>query len=124
MVTILLAIIGCGHGPDDPTTDSGLPGDDSDGGTDSTAAPDACEDPGAWSTSIHGTVTVELWIEADGEREETSFEDSFDGDFPFGGIWVSAYTEDDDGDLVYLDETVIKYPSTAGDSYSLSTPYD
>ena len=132
MGPLLLVLSGCNgkHNDAGGVDDSGAPEADSgtsggDAGSDSGGGPDICDEPGTWETEIQGRVTVNLWVEGDdGERESSSFEDSFGGDFPFGGIWVTAYREGDDGELEYLAETVIKYPSTIGDNYRLTVPAD
>ncbi|MCP4805678.1 MAG: hypothetical protein GY884_10060, partial [Proteobacteria bacterium] len=124
--TTLFALLGC-HGKDTDggtdgvPTESGLIEDSGELVADSGAEVDPCTETGEFTTTISGDVTVSLWVPgADGERESISFEESYDGTFPFGGIWITAYEEDSAGDPVYLGETVVKTPDIAGDAWSLT----
>jgi hypothetical protein len=99
-----------GDKSDDTAADSGV--------TDS-----APEDRGTGDLS--GTVSVQLYTQdEDGENVDLSWED-YGGDFPFGAIYVAAYTVDDTtGEYTYYDESVISAPSTEGDPYTLSVDVD
>jgi hypothetical protein len=117
---------GCGHDDDDHHDSDGLGTDDSELTDDSGATDDsgiytsACDEPGEFSVPITGKVQVALYgLDIDGELESVSFEDRYGGDFPFGGIWVSAYVEEEDGSLSWLDEEVVREPSVDGDDYAL-----
>jgi hypothetical protein len=68
--------------------------------------------------SIAGSVSVQLYIENDdGEREFVSAEEAYGSDFPFGAIWVGAYTSNESGVETYYGTDTISYPSTTGDNY-------
>ena len=63
--------------------------------------------------SIAGNVSVELYIENDdGEREFLSAEEAYGSDFPFGAIWVGAYTSNESGVETYYGTDTISYPTT------------
>jgi len=68
--------------------------------------------------SISGNVSVELYIENDdGDREFLSAEEAYGSDFPFGAIWIGAYTSNETGVETYYGTDTISYPSTTGDDY-------
>jgi hypothetical protein len=75
--------------------------------------------------TLTGMVNVQLYVEgSDGETSALSWED-YGGAFPFGSIFVAAYTLDETtGATTYLDTTVIPAPSPAGDAYSLAVDTD
>ncbi|MCP4809199.1 MAG: hypothetical protein GY913_12710 [Proteobacteria bacterium] len=121
MVTsVLLALLGCDGKHNDGDIDSnGLSTDSGTNDADSGGNVNPCENTGDFSVTISGDVSVSLWIAGDdGERESTTFDDAYEGNFPFGGIWVTAYTEGLDGEVEYLAEEVIRYPTTDGNPYS------
>ena len=87
--------------------------DDSDNTTDSGGGEDTMV-----YASIAGNVSVELYIENDdGEREFLSPEEAYGSDFPFGAIWVGAYTSNESGVETYYGTDTISYPSTTSDDY-------
>lgn len=127
--TILLAAsvlwsIGCNRDKDDggeglgegDGTYEGLDAGDSD--YDDTGAWEDWEDDEPIRGSISGTVTVELYIENDdGDREYLSMEEAYGTTFPFGAIWVGAYTSNENGVETYYGADTISYPTTSGDDY-------
>ena len=122
ITSVLLAILGCdGCGTDVGEDTNGLGTDSGTNNMDSGGNVDPCENTGDFAVELGGDVSVSLWVENDdGERESTTFDDAYDGDFPFGGIWVTAWQTDEDGETVYLAEDVIRYPTTGGNEYHLT----
>jgi len=77
------------------------------------------EEAGIFAT-IGGNVEVVLYTyDKDGEREYIALEDAYGTDFPFGSIFVSAYTDMGKGVERYRGETSIPTPSVDGDSYEI-----
>ncbi len=111
-----------GGGSSDSGADGGDDGTDpgDDGGQDDTAAPEIMG-------SVSGTVTVELYRPGlDGERDALDWTDSlsYDADsgtvaWPFGNVFVAAYTNDEFGNQQYVGSTTVSPPSPGGDPYSL-----
>jgi hypothetical protein len=46
-----------------------------------------------------------------------SMEEAYGSDFPFGAIWVAAYTSNENGVESYYGTDTISFPSTSGDDY-------
>lgn len=114
-----------GMGDDGGSADGG--GDDGgdDGGGDDGAGDDT-GDGGPATATVSGTVCVELYTDDDGAREQVSFDDVFDGQFPFGMIFVGAY-QDEDGDEdadEWFGSTVITAPSTDCDEFEVEVSLD
>ncbi len=111
LALLLPACVGGGDGKDAP------------GGDDTGNVDTAPVDRGAGA--LNGTVTVQLYeTDADGEAVELSWED-YGADFPFGAIFVAAYTIDETtNETTYYAEQVISAPSTSGDAWSLSVDLD
>ncbi len=124
----LITFAGCGDKSDDETgdptveddtgtDDGGDEGGDDGGGDDGGGDDGGDEDI---TGDVSGVVTVQLYQAGDdGEREELSWEDGTDGEFIFGKIFVSAYYENDDGEQVYITQTVIDEPTTGDNEYEL-----
>ncbi|MES2639863.1 MAG: hypothetical protein V4850_10290 [Myxococcota bacterium] len=76
--------------------------------------------------AINGTVSVQLYVEGEEESiEEVTWADTYGDQFPFGAIFVAAYTVDETTNATtYFDEFVITAPSTTGDAYSLEIDPD
>jgi hypothetical protein len=106
---------GTDSGADSGYADTGLTGDDTGGDTDSGGD--------AGSGIVGGMVYVQLYREdASGDTELVSWED-YGANFPFGSIFVAAYTVDETtGALTYHAQDVILAPSTEGDAYTLTLP--
>lgn len=124
----LVACSSCGGGGDDDSLDSnglGIDSDDlvEDSGEDTDDTGDdggACDDPDAFTVPVDGEVTVQLYgLDVDGELVSKDFDEVYGGDFPFGGIWVSAYRENEDGGMTWLGEQVIREPSVDGDTFNI-----
>ena len=71
--------------------------------------------------TISGIVQVEIYgLDSRGEIETLSWEETYGEDFPFGSIFVAAYTLDDEtGQVTYVDEYVIRSPDPEGNAYEL-----
>jgi hypothetical protein len=71
--------------------------------------------------TITGTVDIQLFTEGeDGERETISWEDAYEGVYPFGKIFVAAYYEDaNTGASRYVGSDVIENPQPTGNQYSI-----
>lgn len=107
------------EGSEETGESGGESGDDSSGGDDS-SEPDPVE------AKISGRVEVVLYTEgADGEREYISYTDAdalTDYDlsvFPFGKVFVAAYSADEAGVKQFHGDTTIDAPSIGGDDYSM-----
>ena len=92
-------------------------GDENDGGDD---------DGGDFSPeevqgTITGTVDIQLFTEEEeGERETVSWEEAYEGVYPFGKIFVAAYYEDPStGGFRYVGSDVIENPQPTGNAYSI-----
>lgn len=111
---VSLLLVGCHDGPHGDKDQGETGGSIDSGETDAT--------PG----SVNGTVTVQLYREGAEEAiEEVSWADSYGDQFPFGAIFVAAYTVDETTNATtYHDEFVISAPSTTGDAYSLEIDPD
>ncbi len=71
---------------------------------------------------ISGTVKVELYTtDTDGEMVWAEWEEVYpDGDFPFGAIFVAAYSLDEEAfSMNFLDQYVIRSPDATGNDYEL-----
>ena len=79
------------------------------------------EDDGTQSGTITGRVQVELYgYDSRGEIETLDWEAAYGDSFPFGSIFVAAYTVDDEtGRISYVDEYVIRSPDPEGNTYEL-----
>ena len=104
-----------GTGGDDGTTGDDGTGDDGtgdDGGT----------TPDAVSTVVSGTVRVELfYLDSDGGRVSIDFDEAWDGIFPYGSIFIGAYTSmDDDGTASdWHGDQKIASPTIGGDPFEV-----
>jgi hypothetical protein len=81
--------------------------------------------PDRGTGAVNGTVSVQLYqAGTDDDITEISWAD-FGADFPFGAIYVAAYTVDETtNETTYWDEYVISAPTTSGDAYSLTIDVD
>lgn len=79
------------------------------------------EDPASGDGSITGIVTVSLYTtDANGDRQALEWDDVYGpGRFPFGDIFVAAYTVTDEGAIIYHDDYVVYAPDHAGSPFSL-----
>lgn len=101
------------------------------GSVDDTAAEDTGETgddssaPDRGTGDVNGTVSVQLTTTNEaGDVVPLSWEE-YGGAFPFGAIYVAAYTRDETtGETTYHAEQVIAAPNTAGDPYSLAVDLD
>lgn len=117
---------GCVPGDDGKETgpvDTSVVGDTADTAGDDTGDDTAPPDRG--TGGVNGTVRVQLYqTDADGEISDLSWE-TYGGAFPFGAIYVAAYTIDEEtGAQTYHAEQVIPAPSTEGDAYALAVDLD
>jgi hypothetical protein len=78
-------------------------------------------DPGTEDGVISGIVQVEVYTyDSRGEIETLDWAEAYGDDFPFGSIFVAAYTLDEEsGVITYLDEYVIRSPDPEGNRYEL-----
>jgi hypothetical protein len=100
-----------GGGSDDTGgDDTGATGGDDTGGT-----------VGGFDGTITGDLRVQLYdIDTDGEYVYKDWS-VWDGNFPFGSIWVYAFnTDESTGDEIYYANQSILTPSVDGDAYSLT----
>lgn len=89
------------------------------------ASDDGGSDAPAVSATLSGTVTVALYrTDADGVRRSVSWEEATGGTFPYGAIWVTAYTVDDADGQVYRGSDTIAHPSTEPNGYALEAGLD
>lgn len=124
-LSVALLLASCAGKPDLGTETGALAGDDGTGtdGTDGTTETDGTDgtdgpEPSITAT-LSGTVAVQLYCDdADGQRQSVSFAEAFGGSFPFGKIWVAAYTETD-GRLRYVGADTIDSPTTGDNAWSL-----
>ncbi len=84
------------------------------------------EDPATGDGTITGIVTVSLYTtDANGDREALDWDEVYGpGRFPFGDIFVAAYTVTDEGAIVYHDDYVVYAPDHAGSPFSLKIDPD
>lgn len=115
-----LALVGC---TSDGPVDTGDTTGDTTGGVDDTGEVDTAPiDRGAGA--LNGSVRVQLYEEGEAGLREIPWEGYTDG-FPFGAIYVAAYTVDPlTGASVHHDEFVVSAPTTAGDDYTLTVDLD
>jgi hypothetical protein len=84
-----------------------------------TRVTETTEETGIFAT-IGGNVNVVLYTyDKTGEREYIALEDAYGTEFPFGSIFVSAYTDVGNGVERYRGQTAISSPSIDGDSYEI-----
>ena len=76
--------------------------------------------------TITGLVKVQPYeINSDGDVEYVDWETMSDGEFPYGNIFVSAYTTDEvSGEREYHAQQSILAPATEGDTYELTVDVD
>jgi len=100
------------------------PGGGDDTGGDDTGST-ATDDTGATSSGFNGTVTgtvqVQLYdVDSEGEYVYKDWS-VWDGNFPFGAIWVYAFNSDEStGDETFYANQSILTPSVDGDDYSMT----
>ena len=123
-MTLLAFTLGlaCHYGGDDSGDSSGLHTDDSEGaGGDDSGE----ESAGKVKASLSGTVEVQLYTyDDDGELQFISWEDAYGGSFPFGSIWVTAYTDDGSGDERYYGSYAVHGPDTAPNPWDIDVKLD
>ncbi len=113
-------------GADGATAD----GEDGSGGTDANDGTDGEDgaDGGDGSdgteptitATLSGTVSVELFCsDGAGGRSAVTFDDAFDGAFPFGAIWVAA-TDDSTGATRYFGSDTVSTPTITGDTWTMT----
>lgn len=130
-----LALVGCDHGKPDSDDQDTSGGDDSVPDVDDTAVDDTGEtgetdDTGP--TGVHGmvegTVYLQLYTLDDaGDMELMDWDEQYGG-YPFGSVFVAAYSTDDDGIQTYYDQNVIVTPTVSpapgGDPFGLQIDVD
>ncbi|MCP4810083.1 MAG: hypothetical protein GY913_20270 [Proteobacteria bacterium] len=114
----LSACIGGKHGHD-----SGDEGD-SGNGLSEDSGEENNEDSGEVEVEVDGTltgnITVQLYTyDDDGELEYLSWEDAYSDTWMFGGIWVTAYSEKEDGGNDYHGSQALLAPSTGPNAYAI-----
>ncbi|MCB9764129.1 MAG: hypothetical protein H6739_30440 [Alphaproteobacteria bacterium] len=99
-----------GDGSDDSSVDDTEVADDTNGGI-------------SVSGTVRGTVTVQLYDDSTGERLYVDYADVGYDSFPFGKIFVGAYTESEEGEdgpaQEYWGDTTIDSPNIEGDAYEM-----
>ena len=128
LMLVLLASLAC---IPDKHSDSGTTGPlveddtgdrhpDTDPDGDSADSGEACE---GLSGQVSGTVSVDLfYIDDAGDTIQVDWSD-YSSTFPWGSIYVGAYTGSDDDRTEIAYDTVAE-PSTAGDAYSMTLSSD
>ena len=104
-LTLLLAS-SCTNKRDNSTDTSGL-SDTTDGGSGWTPTDDTDTDETV-NGMISGTVRLQLYTETDGIREYLDWDETY-GEYPFGSVFIAAYTEGASGDRGYPGTTAIGY---------------
>ncbi|MCB9795284.1 MAG: hypothetical protein H6741_21485 [Alphaproteobacteria bacterium] len=121
-----LVALGCGDndpgddsssGDDSADTDDSSGGDDSNG-DDSSGGDDSGEEE-VIAATITGTVTVQLFTEENESRSFVSWADAGYTSFPFGRIFVGAYSADESGARTFHADDTVRSPSLTGDAYTL-----
>ena len=116
-----LALVGCEaaaiaeDGPADAT-------DPSDNALEEVPVEDTDDtDTDAEAGTITGVVQVEVYgYDSRGEIQTMEWADAYGDSFPFGSIFVAAYTLDEEsGRVTYVDEYVIRSPDPEGNRYEL-----
>lgn len=70
---------------------------------------------------LSGNITVQLYTyDDDGELAYLSWEDAYSDTWRFGAIWVTAYSENDDGGNEYHGSQSILSPSTGPNPYAIN----
>ncbi|MCB9742190.1 MAG: hypothetical protein H6741_18490 [Alphaproteobacteria bacterium] len=114
----LLSVTGCGDEDGGETDDSSETVDSEDSSTDDSGEPEI-----SVAGTVTGTVTVVLYDDSSGDIESVEYADVGYNSFPFGKIFIAAYTqaEDDEGNTVrtYHGDTTIDSPTIGGDAYSM-----
>ena len=65
---------------------------------------------------------LELLVTVDEEGDARAYRWQEDDEFPFGRIFLAAYTQEEEGgDLTYYAETVVSDPSIDGDTWYITT---
>ncbi|MFN7146453.1 MAG: hypothetical protein ACK4YP_21950, partial [Myxococcota bacterium] len=123
-VPLAFTLAGCVPGDDGKETGGVDTADTGDSGGVDTGTPDTAP-PDRGTGGVNGTVRVQLYqTDADGEISDLSWE-AYGGAFPFGAIYVAAYTIDEEtGAQTYHAEQVIAAPSIEGDPYTLAVDLD
>ncbi len=103
-------------------SDSSVPLDTSDS-TDS-----AGPQPGVHG-SVEGTVYLQLYTtDTDGNVELLDWDTEYPDGYPFGSVFVAAYSQDDTGKQTYYDQNVIQHPTVdpapGGDPFGLNVNVD
>jgi hypothetical protein len=119
-------MVGCGD--KDPTPDTASVGDDDTGETDTdtddTDTDDTEEPDEPVQATAEGVVRVQLYTEdEDGERTYVSWDEAYKGSYPFGAIFLTAYTEGKSGDIDYHGSTVVtaaEITPDTGNAYSIT----
>ncbi len=118
----ILAATGCEVGVtvDDGVKEGEDPSDDTAGLEE---IPGDTDDSGEVSNlgEVSGTVQVELYTtDENGDLYWMDWEEAYGDDFPFGSIFVAAYTLDDETQLMtFHDQYVVRSPDPEGNSYSM-----
>lgn len=107
--------------------DSGDPDTGTDTGTseDSDEPEDTDDDVIHTPGTVEGNIYYQLYTtDANGDIAFLDWEDWYGTDFPFGKVFVSGLSVDEDGYTTYWDETVIGTPTSTGDDYELEFGFD
>lgn len=100
-------------------TGEGEDSDDSDD-TEDTALPEVTN-PG----TLTGTIYFDLYTtDSSGATVPLDWAESYGEDFPFGSVFVSGYTVDDDGETTYWATTLLGNASPDGEPYELEFGFD
>ena len=133
LVLLGVALVGCTHDKgDDPVDWDSSIGRDEDSGDDTSTTEDTGDIdtgviPGVHGT-VEGTVYLQLYtIDQNGDMQLMDWEETYGG-YPFGPVFVAAYSSDEDGHDTYYDQNVISAPTVSpapgGDPYGLDIDVD
>lgn len=118
----------CGTDKGDPDTgsDTGEPGDSGDSDAEESGEDsDTGETPILTPGTVEGNIHYQLYTtDGNGDIVFLDWDEWYGADFPFGKVFVSGFTQDDDGRQTWWDETVISAPTPTGDDYELEFGFD
>lgn len=128
-ITALAALLaGCNHDKEGDDTDTAIGHDSGDTSTtEDTGDIDTGVLPGVHGT-VEGTVYLQLYTTDEaGDMVLMDWDETYGG-YPFGSVFVAAYTSDEDGYQTYYDQHVITSPTVSpapgGDPYGLDIDVD
>ena len=133
LLGVASVLVGCAHDKllDTVADEDTAVGHDDDSGDTSTSEDTGDVDTGVLSGvhgTVEGTVYLQLYtINQNGDMDLMDWEETYGG-YPFGPVFVAAYSTDEDGHDTYYDQNVITAPTVSpapgGDPYGLEIEVD